>query len=205
MAGTEQKKSFDSNRLKWIRKVKRITNNDLAGYVDRSEDFIKGAIRDKKILPDLLDTLAERLGVSVDYLKGIQSISASDKNKEYYFSVFGKEPLIDPDGIIVLPYNRHSSQDSEKNLTDRKKMLTEYLVLLGERGIQGFYDDGDENAHKWIIDGHMYNFSFEKAEELVYSDPHFEFELIKFVSQYISKNYDYFGHRLPDKEFKIIE
>lgn len=205
MAGTVQKISFDSNRLKWIRKAKKKTNRDLAGYVDRSEDFIKGAIRDKKILPDLLDTLAERLGVSFDYLKGIQSINASDKNIEYYRSVFGKEPLIDSEGFIVLPYNRFSSQDSEKSFADRKKTLTEYLVLLGERGIQGFYDGGDEYAHKWIVDGHMYNFTFDKAEELVYSDSHFEYELIKFISVYISEKYDYFGKRLPANEIKIIE
>lgn len=206
MARDGRKISFDSNRLRWARRYRRKTNEDLAVCIQRSEDAIRGAIRDKNILPEHLEEIANELEVSFDYLRGTQSIPADEQAIDYYVSVYGSDPLIDPDGMIVLPYNKRTNLfDSEKAFGRRKELLTEYLIALGERGIEGFYQDTTEEDSKWLPDGHMYQFSIYNAEQLVSSDPLFELELIRFISQYLSEHTEYFGQKLPASEFKIIE
>lgn len=214
MGWDAEKISFDSNRLRWTKKhnyrnttPKRVRNSDLSEWVNKTEDWADGAIRDGTMLPKHLEQIAEKLNVSYDYLLGKKEEPASEDDIRLFVKIFGHEPHIDHDGILLWPYRKYHQNRVEAEKKARQDMLVQYLSLLGKRGVEGFHDDGTGNFHDWVLDGNMYEFSENEAASIVFEGEysHFEIALIRFISQYLSEHNAYFGRKLPPHEIKIVE
>lgn len=175
------KKPFNAEVAKDFRNKYKLKNKDIASALNKGEDTVKQMFRQKVATPDNLDKLGNLLDIEVEYLDGSRLRKPSSQAE---YDSYKKEGRIDKNGNIIPHYS-----GTMKKQKARLEILQDYLVKLGERGIE--HPDS----------GKVYNWS--KAIAMEKCNDSFEFRLLKHIRGFLEQ--EGFYESTQPKEARIIE
>lgn len=139
----EKYRHISSHRIKWVIKNRGLTQVKLADDLFINKDNLNLQIRRESMEINLLDSIARKLNVAVEYLTG--EINASSP-KDFY--MYSSNPQIDDEGYCVPGYEETEIRREFSTVEDAFLKIGSDLLELYKILVAGHYIDNEETTIK---------------------------------------------------------